>query len=81
MRILGRVLLAVLLLLLLIGGVITWYTAHPNLPEYAKPEKMVHLDQWSPAERETYYYTPQGTQVKGLRYDWFTHLEQPFSRD
>ncbi|MFL6534493.1 MAG: di-heme-cytochrome C peroxidase, partial [Pseudomonas sp.] len=25
-------------------------------------------------------FTPQGTQVKGLRYDWFTALELPFSQ-
>ena len=82
MRILGRVLLAILLLLLLVGGLIAWYTAHPNLPEYTPPQKMIHLEeQWSKQDRETYYYTPQGTQVKGLRYDWFTHLEQPFNKD
>ncbi len=30
-------------------------------------------------ERQTYYFTPQGTQVKGLRYEWFQALELPFS--
>ena len=27
-----------------------------------------------------YYYTPQGTELHGLRYDWFTALELPGSR-
>jgi hypothetical protein len=39
-----------------------------------------YLDQWSEEERQTYYFTPQGTQVKGLRYEWFTALELPFSQ-
>ncbi|AHL77606.1 hypothetical protein CH92_02995 [Stutzerimonas stutzeri] len=39
-----------------------------------------YLDQWSEADWQTYYYTPQGTQIKGLEYDWFGALELPLSR-
>lgn len=28
--------------------------------------------------REFYYYTPQGTSLEELRYDWLVHLEQPW---
>ncbi|MBO3275496.1 di-heme-cytochrome C peroxidase [Pseudomonas schmalbachii] len=81
MRIIGRVLLAILLLALVSVGVIAWYTAHPDLPDYSPPEQLHLLPQWDEQARQTYYYTPQGTQVKGLRYEWFTALEQPFSAE
>ncbi|MNO85192.1 hypothetical protein D3C76_765570 [compost metagenome] len=81
MRIIGRVLLAILLLALVPAVVIAWYTAHPDLPAYSPPEKLNLLPQWDEQARQTYYYTPQGTQVKGLRYEWFIALEQPFSAD
>ena len=55
--------------------------AYPNLPEYEAPEALHYLEQWDATQRQTYYYTPQGTQVKGLEYDWFRALELPFSRD
>ncbi|MCY1338322.1 hypothetical protein D9M68_205250 [compost metagenome] len=58
-----------------------YYIANPNLPAYAQPSELRYLDQWSSEARQAYYYTPQGTQVKGLRYDWFVALELPFSRD
>jgi mono/diheme cytochrome c family protein len=29
--------------------------------------------------RQTYYYTPQGAQLKELRYSWFRNLEMPWS--
>ena len=70
-----------LLLALFVTGVCValYYVAHPNLPQYDAPRHLEYLEQWSEADRQTYYYTPQGTQVKGLQYDWFTALEQPFS--
>ncbi|WP_332820925.1 di-heme-cytochrome C peroxidase [Pseudomonas sp.] len=58
-----------------------YFIAYPNLPSYQKPDKLHYLEQWSDEQRQTYYYTPQGTQVKGLRYDWFSALELPLSRD
>ncbi len=79
MRIFYRVLLALILLLGLGLAVILYYIANPKLPAYRPAEQVHYLEQWSAADRQTFYYTPQGTQVKGLRYEWFTALELPFS--
>lgn len=79
MRILRRALYGLLLLLVVGLLVALYFIANPNLPVYQQPDKLHYLDQWSADERQTYYYTPQGTQVKGLRYEWFSALELPFS--
>ncbi|BAN48209.1 di-heme-cytochrome C peroxidase [Metapseudomonas resinovorans] len=81
MRVLRRVLWLVLLLLLAGLAVVLYYVANPNLPTYQAPSQLHYLQQWSDQQRQTYYYTPQGTTVKGLRYEWFTALELPFSSD
>ena len=81
MRLLRRVVKLVLLLALIALAVVLYYIANPNLPTYKQPEQLHYLDQWTDAERQTYYYTPQGTRVKGLRYEWFTALEMPFGSD
>lgn len=51
-------------------------------------DKTVYLNQnWDTAQRDTYYYTPQGTAVpqganlSAVRYNWFVHLEQPLSTE
>ncbi|WP_249677061.1 di-heme-cytochrome C peroxidase [Pseudomonas abieticivorans] len=62
-------------------AVVLYFVANPNLPRPPAIERLHYLDQWSQADREAYYYTPQGTQVKGLHYDWFTALEMPFSSE
>lgn len=80
MRLLSRFLLLLLTLLIVAVAVVLYYVANPRLPFYTPVEQVHYLDQWSAAERQTYYFTPQGTQVKGLRYDWFTALELPFSQ-
>ncbi|WP_413792171.1 MULTISPECIES: di-heme-cytochrome C peroxidase [unclassified Pseudomonas] len=80
MRLLSRLLLLLLALLIVAVAVVLYYVANPRLPFYNPVEQVHYLDQWSTAERQTYYFTPQGTQVKGLRYDWFTALELPFSQ-
>ena len=80
MRLLSRLLLLILALLVAVVAVVLYYVANPRLPEYTPVEQVHYLDQWSATERQTYYFTPQGTQVKGLRYDWFTALELPFSQ-
>lgn len=36
---------------------------------------------WSDSDRQQYYYTPQGTELLGLRYDWFVNLEMPLSEE
>lgn len=79
MRIIGRILLAFFLLLLVFLGVALWYVAHLNVPAYTPPAKLNTLEQWDEQARQQYYYTPQGTQVKGLLYDWFINLRQPFA--
>ncbi|MDH4566244.1 DUF2756 domain-containing protein [Pseudomonas sp. BN414] len=81
MRLLRRVLWLVLFLLLAGLAVVLYYIANPNLPTYQAPSQLHYQEQWSDQERQTYYYTPQGTTVKGLRYEWFTALELPFSQD
>ncbi|AYC32892.1 hypothetical protein D3880_11125 [Pseudomonas cavernae] len=81
MRALRRALLLCLCIVLVGLAVPLYYIARPNLPAYEQPSTLHYLDQWSPQARQTYYYTPQGTQVKGLHYDWFVALELPFSRD
>lgn len=48
-------------------------------------DRVVYPDQgWGPgvetAGRQTYYYTPQGAQLKELRYSWFKNLEMPWSK-
>jgi hypothetical protein len=54
-------------------------------PPPQQVDRLVHLTHWGDAPetdtryREIYYYTPQGTQLHGLRYEWFLNLELPFS--
>jgi hypothetical protein len=76
-----RALLGLLSIAVLAAGVGLYFVSYPNLPEYEAPEGLLYLDQWSEADRQTYYYTPQGTQVNGLEYAWFQALELPFSKD
>jgi mono/diheme cytochrome c family protein len=80
MRSLRCALLGLLSLAVLAAGVGLYFVAYPNLPDYEAPRGFRYLEQWSEADRQAYYYTPQGTQVKGLEYDWFRALELPFSR-
>ncbi|WP_457787295.1 di-heme-cytochrome C peroxidase [Pseudomonas sp. PL-6] len=78
MRLLRRTLKLILLLALIGLAVVLYYIANPNLPTFEQPSQLHYLEQWSDEERQTYYYTPQGTTVKGLRYAWFNALEMPF---
>lgn len=49
-------------------------------PERPYPKRLVHLSPgWTEQDRAIYYYTPQGTELHGLHYDWFRYLELPFS--
>ena len=81
MRLLRRTLKLFILLALIGLAVALYYIANPNLPTYQQPSDLHYLDQWSEEQRQTYYYTPQGTTVKGLRYDWFSALEMPFGTE
>ena len=80
MRLFFRLLVLFAILLGLGLAVALYYVANPKLPAWSPAQQVHYLEQWSAVERETYYFTPQGTQVKGLRYDWFTALELPFSQ-
>lgn len=80
MHLFFRLLVLIAVLLGLVLAVVLYYVANPKLPAWSPPRQVHYLEQWSAADRETYYFTPQGTQVKGLRYDWFTALELPFSQ-
>ncbi|MFW0759445.1 di-heme-cytochrome C peroxidase [Pseudomonas sp. H11T01] len=79
MRHISRVLLAIAALLCLGLAIVLYYVVNPKLPGYVPVKQVHYLEQWNAADRQTYYFTPQGTQVKGLRYDWFGALELPFS--
>lgn len=81
MRLLRRALKLFILLTLIGLAVALYYVANPNLPTYQQPSDLHYLDQWGEEQRQTYYYTPQGTTVKGLRYDWFSALEMPFGTE
>ncbi|MHA6492977.1 di-heme-cytochrome C peroxidase [Pseudomonas borbori] len=81
MRVLRSALYGLIFLVVAALGVALYFVANPNLPTYQQPEKLHYLDQWSSEARETFYYTPQGTQVKGLHYEWFAALEMPMSAD
>lgn len=80
MRLFYRLLVLIAALLGLGLAVIVYYVANPKLPDLPPAQQVHYLEQWSATDRQTYYFTPQGTQVKGLRYDWFTALELPFSQ-
>ncbi|MHC8295533.1 di-heme-cytochrome C peroxidase [Pseudomonas sp. LB3P58] len=80
MRLFFRLLVLFAVLLGLGLAVVLYYVANPKLPAWSPVQQVHYLEQWSAADRETYYFTPQGTQVKGLRYDWFKALELPFSQ-
>ena len=80
MRLLFRLLMLVAVLLGLGLAVVLYYVANPKLPTWSPAQQVHYLEQWSAEDRQAYYFTPQGTQVKGLRYDWFNVLELPFSQ-
>src|SRR5690606_32233123 len=84
----------VALVLVLAVGFAAWFMLWPShsVPPLEKVDRYVWLDQgWGEEQaseaRERYYYTPQGTTMPqgatfgAVRYDWFLHLERPFSRE
>jgi mono/diheme cytochrome c family protein len=80
LRLLFRLLMLVAVLSGLGLAVVLYYVANPKLPTWSPAQQVHYLEQWSAEDRQAYYFTPQGTQVKGLRYDWFNALELPFSQ-
>jgi len=79
LRLFYRLLILIVALLGVVLAVVLYYVANPKLPQWSPAQQVHYLEQWSASDRQTYYFTPQGTQVKGLRYEWFTALELPFS--
>jgi hypothetical protein len=66
MRILRRVFTLLLLAIVFAMALLLYFIANPNLPTFEPPKQLHYLQQWSPEARQSYYYTPQGTRVKGL---------------
>lgn len=57
-----------------------------QIPTYEPIDETVYLDQgWGRSAkstaRQTYYYTPQGTNLKGFEYEWFVHLEMAWGQE
>ena len=84
--VLKRVLIAALVVWALAFALVAFALYYPGsqIPEHAPVNRTVYLNQgWgdslSSDYRQTYYYTPQGTNFFNLRYSWFAELELPFS--
>ncbi len=61
------------------------YYPYSQIPPLETVNAVVYADQgWGSgleaAERQTYYYTPQGAGLKDMRYTWFVQLEMPWGR-
>ncbi len=82
MRLLLRLLALIVALLVILALAVVLYLRRQ--PETAAPDACRNrCITWSNGARRPPDATisrPQGTQVKGLRYDWFTALELPFSQ-
>jgi cytochrome c5 len=78
--------LRAVLSVIVLGALLAFALIHYPDTQIPPPEPLAetrYLDQgWGTArdspQRETYYYTPQGTSVKNLRYSWFVNLERPW---
>lgn len=92
-RLLRWLLVLALLAGVVAAGVFAWFVLWPvhTIPALEPVDQYVWLEQgWGDGQdgdlRQTYYYTPQGTSVPqgasagAVRYDWFVHLELPFSK-
>ena len=82
-------------IVLVLGGIAFWiFVGKPanDIPAAEQIDRVVYLDQgWGTSadspQRQTYYYTPQGTSLPQgalttpLRYRWFLSLELPFGTE
>jgi hypothetical protein len=75
-------------LMILFAAGIYFAVRYPStqIPAHDPVDRIVYLDQgWGPSEssrqRQGFYYTPQGTSLNNLRYNWFTHLEVAWGYD
>lgn len=66
-----------------IGLIVIWYQTKLFLTPNFTHETIYQLrylnDGWNPAQRQSFYYTPQGTELLGIDYQWFVNLELPLS--
>lgn len=79
-------LVAGLVVLAIVGLFALVHYPATQIQEFEPLDSTVFLDQgWgvtsTSEQRQLYYYTPQGTSLKGLEYDWFAHLEMPWGTD
>ncbi|WLQ12547.1 cytochrome c [Hahella aquimaris] len=91
LRLIKWLTLAVIVLVVAACAGFAWFVLYPNksLPTAEPVDEYVYLDQgWegdNASLRELYYYTPQGVSMPqgasagAVRYNWFIHLEEPFS--
>jgi hypothetical protein len=82
---LAAISLVAIFALYFVAGFVYHRLAARNIPAPQHIDDYRYLSQgWGldrdSSDRETYYYTPQGTEMHGVRYNWFINLEQPFSR-
>ncbi len=87
-RLVGRLLRWALVLFVVATIAVLWLIHRParHVPSVPPIDAYVYLDQgWgkerASAGREAYYYTPQGTSLESLRYDWLVHLEMPWGTE
>lgn len=86
-RLLGWLLrlVAVLVVVAVALGLMLIHRPARHMPSLPPIQDYAYLDQgWGKAReaalRQAYYYTPQGTSLKNLRYDWLVHLEMPWGK-
>ncbi|MFT7558913.1 MAG: hypothetical protein ACI93R_000816 [Flavobacteriales bacterium] len=75
-----RVLLVILVIGYISYGVVK-RLVKPNLVEESIYQVHYLNEGWTDEERQMFYYTPQGTELLGLEYDWFVNLELPLSHN
>jgi hypothetical protein len=76
---------AALVVIAIAVGLMLIHRPARHVPSVPEVQDYVYLDQgWGKtrdaALRQAYYYTPQGTSIKNLRYDWLVHLEMPWGK-
>ena len=66
----------------ILGTMLVVETHYGQLPETAVSEVLYRNKGWGDgleaADRQTFYYTPQGAGLKDVRYSWFANLEMPW---
>jgi hypothetical protein len=70
-------------LLVVAVGILVYWLAQKYLAANLTQENIYRVqylnDGWTQDQRQTFYFTPQGTELLGLEYQWFINLELPLS--